>query len=61
MVKTLIKALKGDKDYYYMWQSNIAMMFYDEYRRDKKQYKSFNDIHRIANQAAKNFLDLLKK
>ena len=57
----LIKALKEDKDYYYGWQANIAMAFYDEYRRCEKKYKNRKDIHRIANNAAKNFLNTLMR
>ena len=61
MIEKLKKALKEDKELYYAYQSNIAMAFYDEYRRCEKKYKNIEDIHRIANNAAKNFLDLLIK
>lgn len=57
----MIDKIKKDKELYYAWQSNIAMAFYDEYRRCEKKYKNLNDIHRIANDGAKNFLNLLVK
>jgi len=64
-VKTLSKELKKDKDLYYAYQANIAMQFKDEYsrRRKEKNYDYINneDIHKIANDAAKSFLDLLIK
>jgi hypothetical protein len=68
-MKVITDALKEDKSegsYYYSWQANIAMAFKDEfhrYARDKEiegTAKSFN-VHTIANNAAKNFLDLLCK
>lgn len=64
MVEKLKKMLK-DKDYYYGWQSNIAMAFYDAYYNYKKKHKkktlNDKDIITIANEGAKNFLDLLIK
>ena len=62
-MKKLTKALKEDRDYYYGWQSNIAMAISDEYYRMKKEkkYLNYNDYHDIFNQGAKNFLDLLIK
>ena len=56
MLEKLIEKLKSDKDFYYSWQSNIAMAFYSEYDKDP-----FEHMHKIANQAAKNFLNLLIK
>lgn len=61
MIKKLIKNLRKDKGLYYGYQLNIAMAFYDEYRKNKKKYKDRQDIHKISNQAAKNFLNLLIK
>jgi len=58
------KALREDAGYYIAWQANIAMAFKDEY---DEFYKFGNgrvdksEIHDIANNAAKNFLDLLIK
>lgn len=59
-IKELVKALKKDKSYYYSWQANIAMQFQDEYHR-AKGYKNRDKIHKISNNAAKAFLDLLIK
>lgn len=56
--------IKEDKELYYAYQANIAMAFKDEYHRfKKKKGKSLNnaDIHEIANNSAKYFLDLLLK
>lgn len=64
-VKTLSKALRKDKDLYYGYQANIAMSFKDEYYRQlkKKDYRYMNgeNIHNVANEAAKSFLNLLIK
>jgi len=57
MHEKFIKKLKEDKDFYFGWQSNIAMAFVDEYDKDKKPYKKKMDIHKIANQASKIFLN----
>lgn len=64
--RVVFKALREQPDYYYAWQANIAMQFVDEYWRNFElkgdtKYKQVEDIHKIANQAAKNFLDLLIK
>lgn len=60
-VDTLTMALSEDVDFYRAYQANIAMAFYDEYRRNKKKYKNQIDVHSIANTAARNFLDMLIK
>jgi len=60
-VRILSKELKKDSAYYYGWQSNIAMAFFDAYNRNPKKYKNREDIHEIANEAAINFLNLLIK
>jgi len=56
-VKVLTKALKDDKDFYYGYQSNIAMAFYDEFRRFSDKVGR-NTLHKISNNAAKNFLSM---
>lgn len=56
-VELLCNALREDPNYYISWQANIAMAFKDEYDRTSDVFK--NDIHTIANEAAKNFLNLL--
>lgn len=57
---------KSEGSYYYSWQANIAMAFQDEFWRTVE--KEDNDvflkievplIHKISNEAAKNFLNLL--
>ena len=55
--------LKNDPDYYIAWQANIAMAFKDEVNRLKPITNRWDrqDVHEIANQAAKNFLNLLIK
>lgn len=53
----LKEELKKDEGYYYSWQANIAMAFKDEYIR--KMGGTSSNVHDIANQAARNFLDLL--
>ncbi len=65
-VNTLIEELSKDKSegsYYYSWQANIAMAFKDEFYRETLKGHTGNnvDVHKVANQAAKNFLDLLIK
>ncbi len=59
MIEELKKALRTDKDFYYGYQSNIAVQFQDEFARSKKRYKTRDDIHEISNTAAKNFLNYL--
>jgi len=57
-VETLVKALEKDENFYYSYQANIAMAFQDEYHRSTKRYKNRHEVHRIANNAAKHFLNL---
>ena len=72
VITRLVAELQKDKEpgsYYYVWQANIAMSFYDSVRQqlDPKNKggnlydDSFGDgaLHQAANNAAKNFLDLL--
>ena len=51
--------IRDDGEYRNSWKANIAMAFVDEYDRNSKTYKNKGDIHKIANDAADNFLDLL--
>jgi len=53
-VEQIAKELNNDKNYYFSWQSNIAVSFIDELR--KKGYE-LPDQYEIANKAAKAFLD----
>ena len=52
---------KSPGSYYYSWQANIAMAFVDECHRLDPVTKKWDKevLHRVANNAAKNFLDLL--
>lgn len=61
-IKTLSDALRedtGQGSYYYTWQSNIAMAFYDEYLKASPHTNDENRqiLHGISNNAAKNFLN----
>lgn len=53
---------KSEGSYYHSWQANIAMTFKDEWSRkaEERNYIDLGklDIHQIANDAAKNFLNL---
>ena len=55
MIERLVEQLKIDEGFYYSWQANIAVAMQDAYSdaEDKK------DIHKISNDGAKRFLDLL--
>jgi len=63
MIKILKKRLRKEEDLYYAYQSNIAMSFVDscyQYKqKNNKKSLSQKDIVIIANEAAKNFLNLL--
>lgn len=74
-IEQLTKALRGDQEYYSSWQANIAMQFKDEFdncpigkylnesQPDWIKELNLNTslVHTIANNAAKNFLNLLIK
>lgn len=61
----LTHELTNDVDYFYLWQSNIAMAFVDAYKKwhadnDFIFYNEFESaITAIANKAAENFLNNL--
>lgn len=68
----LFEAIKKDPELYRAYQANIAMAFKDEVARsaikddiDGETAKEYaltpSDVHRIANTAAENFLNLLIK
>jgi hypothetical protein len=62
-VKILAEELGKDKSegsLYYGYQSNIAMAYKEAYRQAFNQAKGI-DLHVVANDAAKNFLDHLIK
>jgi len=58
-VNCITDAMKNDEQYYIAWQANIAMSFKDEMSRNG--YEIDEKIHLIANDAAKNFLNILIK
>ena len=60
-IRKVFTDVKNDPDLYIAWQSNIAMAFFDNYYRDRKKSKSRIDVHKIANEAAKEFLDRMIK
>jgi hypothetical protein len=65
-VKIICNALMEDKSegsYYHAWQCNIAMAFKDEIARLDPVTRRWDKeiVHRVANQAAKDFLDILIK
>ena len=57
------KELRNDEGFRESYKANIAMAFKDEYSSYKvelnKRYLGRLDIHKIANVAANNFLNLL--
>lgn len=62
-IKTICKELKEDESYYISWKSSIAMNFYDEARRFKREFgrklMNSNSLREVANKAADNFLKQL--
>ena len=60
-VNTLCKNLREDKELYYGYQANIAMSFLDEAQRTLGEDIDYDLYHEIANNAAKNFLNILIK
>jgi Tfp pilus assembly protein PilF len=62
-MKTVCKALKEDPGYYESWKANIAMAFKDEWESEwyQQSEQDKEDIHKLANIAAANFLNLLIK
>lgn len=65
-VGRLVEELNKDKSegsYYYSWQANIAMAFYDIYNFEERRYNSVchtsDELHKLSNKAAKRFLEQL--
>ena len=54
-VDVVCDRLKNDPELFYAYQANIAMAFYDEYRREGNNL-SHEKVHLVANRAAANFL-----
>ena len=58
MIEKLVEELRKDKSngsYYYSWQANIAVAMQDAYGDAEDK----TDIHKISNDGAKRFLELL--
>ena len=62
-VRILTRALRKDKGFYYAYKANIAMAFYDEFRRQCKTEQMtllLNSLgvnmHDLCNEAATNFM-----
>lgn len=63
-IKLLAKSLREDQGYFYSWQSNIAMSFLDNFKRNADEYGTnyaIENIHSIANESAMCFLKILMK
>jgi len=56
-VKWLTRQLRKDKSFYNVYKSNIAMAFYDECKK-RKLCKNYTLLHRVANKAADNFMQM---
>ena len=59
-VQWLTWRLRKDKALWVAYQSNIAMAFFDEYKKAQKSRSPFDifDIHAVSNNAATNFMKL---
>jgi len=59
-VKHLTTQLKTDAGFREGYKANIAMAFVDEWSNEQFQQSDQDDaaVHRLANQAAENFLNL---
>lgn len=61
-VRAICDAMREDKtegSYYYSWQANIAMSFFDQFLNDHEGVLTQRQVSEVANKAAKRFLDLL--
>lgn len=56
------KKLRNDDEIFFAYKANIAMAFFDACywykKKNNKKVLSNSDIHKCANEAAKNFLNL---
>lgn len=56
-ITAIINLIKKDSGYRESWKANIAMAFYDEFRRTPSSKRTnLKAIHKIANKAADNFV-----
>ena len=58
LVREALGESKAAGSYYYSWQANIAMAFMDALPSDLRD-NYYDDMHEVANTAAKRFLDTL--
>lgn len=61
---TVQEALRHDEEYRYGWRANIAMCVYDRYcaaMRKKGRPLNQRELHKVANDGAEAFIDLLTK
>lgn len=58
-MEAVCRALRQDSGYYAAWQANIAMAFFDEWKKDRP--RNSDEVHATANRAAKQFLDFLMR
>ncbi len=61
-LKIVTETINSDRELFYSYQSNIAMAFVDSCanlkKKSNKKYLNSQDIHKAANEAAINFLNL---
>lgn len=55
----VLKEIQENSGLRQVWESTMALSFYDLYVTFHKKYKNKVDIHIMSNKAAKNFLDTL--
>jgi hypothetical protein len=67
-IREAIKQIKNDPELFRAWKDNIAMSFKDEYSNEYDRLNKYIegmphkiDLHKVANTAAENFLNLLCK
>lgn len=58
-VLVLVKALKEDEGYYESWKANIAVAMHDEYYSHSKSNLDGEALHKVFNDGAERFLQLL--
>lgn len=61
-VQRLVEEFRKDNSegsYYYAWQANIAMAFFDQFLNDHEGVLTQRQLSEVANKAAKRFLDQL--
>ncbi len=59
-IEIVCQALREDKDYYKDWESKLTECIYEEICMNPAYYMDENNWKQISNDAAHNFLKLLK-